>query len=163
MAAHSSRILFEIGGSKAASGRVVVGLSFLLLSLASIGLAVSVIVVSAAWGLLAIASVSSAFFGNAASKILVPRVAADDLGVRWRKSPWNSGIIAWRDISDITTHARHTEMGGGMNLPAAQLVLKDGQSVEIARGTLFQRWDHGEMVALAQFVRDWLMSGDQAP
>jgi hypothetical protein len=163
VAAHSSMPLFEIGGSKTASGRVVVGLSFLSLSLASFALAVSVIVLSDAWGLLVIAVVFSAFFGNSASKILVPRVAADDLGVRWRKSPWNSGIIAWCDIADVTTHARHTEMGGGMNLPAAQLVLKDGRSVEIARGTLFQRWDRGEMVALAQFVRDWLMSGDQAP
>ena len=72
-----------------------------------------------------------------------------------------SGIIAWCDIADVTTNARHTEMGGGMNLPATQLVLKDGNSVEIARGSLFQQWAHGEMIDLAQFVRDRLGHGNR--
>lgn len=139
----------------------MVGALCLLLSFVSL-----VIVV---WGIVTVDWVpmvagvgGSTFFANAAGRILSPRVVVDDRGVAWRMSPWNSGVIEWSDIVDVTTYPRPTEMGGGMHLPAAQLVLRNGRSVEIARGTFFQGWRHGEMIQLAQIVRDRLRTGGRS-
>jgi hypothetical protein len=91
--------------------------------------------------------------GYAGLASLCPRLLVDDRGVHWRKQPWQSGRVEWSGITDVKTTEHQTSWGGGLRLCSAELVKADGSSVVVARGTLFQPWNKGELADFASVVQ----------
>ena len=94
-----------------------------------------------------------AFSGYTSLQVLYPKVVVDPKGVTWRLPFGRSGSLLWEEIREVETTARHTEMAGGSTLFSAHIVTVEGRRVPVAKGSLLQPWNKGELDRLTLFVQ----------
>jgi hypothetical protein len=87
-----------------------------------------------------------------------PRLVVSEEGVTWRQYPSRGGIVAWGDIREVRVADSYTEAGGGTHRYNADLILKDFNTVHVARSRTTNPWTEDEMEGFATLVRERIQS-----
>jgi hypothetical protein len=128
------------------------GLTFLIFAAGGIALIVWGLEGGGA-GLAVTGALVAAFGGYEGLAGLYPHLVVDDRGVRWRRLG-RSGQLSWSNITAVSKSERRRRLGEHEILCSAELRTSDGRSVVVARGTLEQPWDKGELTRFAALVRE---------
>jgi hypothetical protein len=86
----------------------------------------------------------------AAIELLSPMIELGESGVRFRIRPWRLGFIPYSEMSGARFVAHQSESGSRCTLYDAYVDLREGASVQVARGDLMHPWTETELAALCR-------------